>query len=124
MLTLKKFEEFNSNEVFAEGIAINSPEEIYMTDRNVGKELFWVAVKGYADDWAIYMCWNRLTDVMITYTNKEIFKNSQPPSKYIPKTNEQYIKDYCISSGDKVRNKNYIQKLVPCKESVLKRYRY
>lgn len=60
-----------------------------------GRTLRWVAVRGQgAPDWAIYC--------------------------HLEDKDEEWIK----RMGDKVRDKNTIQKLVPCNEQALKKYRF
>lgn len=61
---------------------------------NGGGELRWVAEKGYGYDWTIYCHW-------ANWTESEIAAN-----------------------GDKVTQKEHIQRCVPCTDEVLKLYRY
>lgn len=51
-ITLKKFLAFEHRQVFAHGMSVDSPEGLHMTGS--GKTLYWVAVKGAIDDWALY----------------------------------------------------------------------
>jgi hypothetical protein len=44
-----------SGSIFAKGSAPDSPKGLHMTGS--GKTLYWVAVKGYADDWSVYCGW-------------------------------------------------------------------
>ena len=59
-----------------------------------GGELRWVAKKGSWNDWAIYYHWSH--------------------------KDEQWIKEH----GDKLYNKVYIKRCVPCTEEVLNMYRF
>ena len=92
ILTKEKFDQILAGDVFATGVLPNSPEGIFMT--NNGGELRWVAVKGYANDWAIYCNWAH-----------------------------QSI-DWIRSYGDKVHSDSNIKRCVPCEDEVLKLYRY
>ena len=65
-----------------------------MTNSEIGREMIWVAKRGYIHDWAIYITW---------------------------KTNGL---DYCISNGDKLFNPNVIRRLVPCDDEAFKMYRF
>ena len=94
MLTLEKFNSIESDTIIANGTCINSPDDIFMINKDIGRELLWIAVKGYANDWAIYIHW---------------FDNGF---------------DYVLNAGDKVTSKSNILKLVPCVEEVFKLYRY
>ena len=95
MMTLEQLENFSPREIMAQGVIENGPEkhQLYMTNYNVGKKLLWVAIKGGADDWAIYIHWETMGVA------------------------------YVIKSGDKVYSNESIRKLVPCDDEVLKRYR-
>lgn len=93
MLTLQQLKDMPPG-IFAYGTCINSPEDVYMTDSNIGKELMWVAVRGGIWDWAIYIYWAEDNSI-------------------------GYIADY----GDKVRNVDYIKRFVPCDEEAFKMYR-
>ena len=94
MLTLEKLKEMPAGEVFATGFVENSPEGIYMTDQNKGKQLLWAAKRGGIHDWAIYIYW---ADAGLSFV---------------------------LSQGDKVTNEENIKKLVPCDEEAFKMYRY
>lgn len=67
--------------------------QIYMTDSNIGRELMWVAQKGYVDDWCITCHWkdNGLA--------------------------------YATTNGDKVTFNINIRVLVDVSDEVLKHYR-
>lgn len=78
--------------IFATGVTVNSPEGIYMTNNNVGKELRWVATTGYGGDWMIYTYWHP--------------------------TPISYVTDY----GEKVMNKENVKKLVNCDTDSLSLY--
>jgi hypothetical protein len=92
MLTLEKLRSMDPG-VFDSGVIPNSPEGVYMTFLNQGKELRWVASRGGIHDWAIYIHW------------------AENPI--------DWVKDY----GDKVTDVNHIKKLVDCDEEALKMYR-
>lgn len=92
MLTKEEFDEIKAGSMFDFGQLSNSPEGIFMT--RGGGELKWVAVKGRANDWAIYCHW--------------------------PDHTEEWIKAH----GDKVLNEVHIRRCVPCEDSVFNRYRY
>lgn len=94
MLTLQEFEAIPEHRIFAHGITTNSPEGVFMTDANYDHTLKWIAKKGGANDWAIYIYWYGY--------------------------DEDFIRDH----GDKVVTEANIKKLVPCEESVFSRYRY
>jgi len=94
MVTIQQFDAIPDGETFAQGFALNDPDEIYMTDSRIGEELRWVAVKGYAHDWCIYCLW----------ANESTFGMVE-------------------RNGDKIRTREYILKLVPCDEEVYKLYR-
>lgn len=94
MLTLEIFNSIEPDAIIAKGTCINSPDDIFMTVKDIGRELLWVAVKGYGNDWAIYIHWS----------DKGF--------------------DFVLNGGDKVNNKHNIMKLVPCVEEVFKLYRY
>lgn len=93
MLTLQKLQSIQPDTAFASGTCTNSPEDIYMTSSNIGKQMSFVAVKGYNNDWAIYIGWAHLS------------------------------LDHIRSNGDKLQNRDYIKKLVPCDEDALRAYR-
>ena len=91
MLTLEEFSEIPAGNVFAKGEIIDSPDGLHMN--RTGKMLKWVAVKGYANDWAIYA-----------------------HSAY-----NDY--GFVARSGDKITMENNIRKVVPCDDGVFKKYR-
>lgn len=93
-LTMEIFKAIEPGDIIASGMALNSPEELYMVDSNKGRVLKWVAKKGYGGDWAIYCYW----------------------------ANSSW--DYVLRSGDKVHTIEHIQRLVPCDDDVLKKYRH
>lgn len=92
MLTVEQFKNINPGEKFASGVLPDDPSGINMT--NSGKNLRWVAIKGYGDDWCIYTFW------------------------------AIYDEEYISKHGDKVIMKDNIKKCVPCTEEVFKKYRY
>lgn len=93
ILTLQKLKDLPES-VFASGIVENSPEGIYMTDSDLGRELIWVAKRGQIHDWCIYLHW---ADNGANYA-------------------EQF--------GDKLRNVENIKKLVPCESEAMEMYRF
>ena len=92
MLDLQMLSTMSPETIFATGIIDNSPEGIFMT-RSGGK-LRWLAIKGRANDWCIYIHWESST--------------------------AEYVK----RAGDKVCDKKHIRKLVPCSNEAFKAYRY
>ena len=78
--------------IFAKGEIIDSPDGINMM--NSGKQLKWVAVRGYIHDWAIYC--------------------------HLADCSYKYIRDF----GDKVHSKETIRKIVPCDDEAFKMYRH
>lgn len=94
VLTITKFRTIPAGSIIASGEIENSPQGIYMTDSRLGDKMIWVAKKGYANDWCIYIHWA-----------------------------ENGI-DYALSNGDKVNNDSNIRKLVPCENDVFNSYRY
>jgi len=96
MLTLEELQAFPDGEVFATGVLPNTPEGLFMTVSNPGRELRWIAKKGYAPngDWAIYCHWADTYDVA-----------------------------WITEEGDKVTMVSNIQKCVPCTEECLSHYR-
>ena len=93
-MNLKEFNNLPPDFIFAKGIAINEPEGIYMTDFRRGDKLLWIAKKGYANDWCIYLHWEE--------------------------SGEAFVE----SNGDKVMNIVYIRRLVHCTDEVFTLYRY
>lgn len=94
MMTLEQFNEIPAGNVFDKGEAFNEPEGLYMSSNKVGDKLRWVAVKGYANDWCVYVQWA---------TNSFEFIEKQ---------------------GDKITRTEHIQRCVPCEPEVLRRYRF
>ena len=87
-----KFSTIPDGEEFAKGLTVDSPEGANMM--GTGKQMRWVAVKGWAQDWCIYINWS-------WYTYYDVARE-----------------------GDKVIDKQNIQNLVPCTFDVMARYRY
>lgn len=95
-MNLQDLEKINPGAIFAQGIARNEPDGLYMesAERLQGKELQWVAIKGFGyNDWCIYCHW------------------------------AENGRQYAIDHGDKVTSKENILKLVPCDEEMLAHYR-
>lgn len=93
-LTMAKLESLKPGTVFATGIVRNHPDGVHMTHTNFNRKMLWVAKKGQANDWAIYIHW------------------------------EESGEGYVLSNGDKVKDKTHIQRLVPCDETTLAAYRH
>ena len=93
MLTLKQFIDLPDNEIFAKGIVQNNPEGVHLTNNRLNNDLMWVAKKGSANDWAVYIAW--------------------------AEKGEEYTENH----GDKILIKDHILRLVPCEEVVLHLYR-
>jgi len=91
MLDIEAFDKIPAGSTFATGVLPNSPTGIFMT--RDGGDLRWVAVKGYAHDWAVYCHW------------------------------AYHSEDFVASSGDKVLTPEYVKRCVPCTEEVMERYR-
>ena len=94
ILTLQQLKDMKPRSVFALGDIIDSPEGANVA--GTGKTMKWVAVRGIIHDWTIY------TD-----------------NPYSPQESYEAI----ARMGDKIHNKEIIQKLVPCDEEALKMYR-
>jgi len=93
MLDLEMLKIIPAGTVFGEGIVIDNPDGINMT--NSGKDLRWVAKKGFGyDDWAIYIHW----------ADNDIL--------------------FVAEQGDKVNWEDNIRKLVPCTDEVYEKYRF
>jgi hypothetical protein len=91
-LSYKDLETMEPDTVFAHGTIPNSPEGVYMTSSNIGKQLMWCAVRRGAPDWCIYIFW------------------------------AESGLDFVKSNGDKVTNKDNIKMLVPCSDEAMKWY--
>jgi hypothetical protein len=91
-LTKEKFDKINHGDVFAKGNTIDCQEGVNMS--NSGRELRWIAKKGYGYDWAIYI--------------------------HFAINSDEWIE----RSGDKVTSEKNIRFLVPCTDEVFKKYRY
>jgi hypothetical protein len=93
-MSFKEFLTKQCDAVLLTGICKNSPDDIFMTRDRIGESLTYVVKTGGAGDWAIYIYW------------------SGKPNWWI------------AENGEKVVSKDYIQKLFPCDDEVLKRYRF
>jgi hypothetical protein len=95
MLTLEDFNKISDGRIFAIGILPNSPEGLYMESapRLIGKELIWLAKKGFGNDWSIYTHWREKGFAFVE------------------------------TNGDKITGKDNILKCVKCSNAVLKLYR-
>jgi hypothetical protein len=95
MITLEKLQDFPPHKIFLTGIERNSESGIFMTrDYRANDWLRWVAVRGYIDDWAIYVGWNNDDE-------NQIYGN-----------------------GEKLTNSKLIRELVNCTDEVFARYRF
>ena len=92
MLNMKSFSAIDSGKVFAQGEIVDSDEGLCF-DRS-GEMLKWVAVKGYADDWCVYV--------------------------HLADNTFDFVRNY----GNKITMKENIQKVVPCEQDVFECYRY
>lgn len=92
--TINELLKTEADSVLKTGICKNSPDDIFMTRDRIGESLTYVVKTGYAGDWAIYIYW------------------SGKPNWWI------------AENGDKIVNKENIQKLFPCDDEVMKRYRF
>lgn len=91
-LTLDDFRALPQGEVFAKGIVLDG--QPYFNLSGQPYEFCWVAVKGHADDWTVYVA---------------------------PREMGFY---YAQSSGDKPMTESYIRYLVPCTDEVFRRFRH
>lgn len=91
-LTIEQFNKIPAGQTIAMGVSPNSPEGIFMTTG--GGNLRWVAVKGYANDWAIYCHW------------------------------DHHSSDWIRKHGDKVHAEENIKRCVPCTDEVFNLYRH
>jgi hypothetical protein len=93
MLTIENFDLIPSDAIISSGETTNDSNGIYMTDSRVGEKLKWIAKKGGGPDWAIYTFWANYPD------------------------------HFVLENGEKVRDPRNIQKLVPCDDEVMEKYR-
>lgn len=91
MLTLQKLKDMDPDTVFATGFTKDGYDAVNMYGK--GQDLKWVATRGEADDWAIYVAPADWEDLRVK------------------------------QMGDKVSNRESIKKLVPCDDQVLEMYR-
>lgn len=92
MLTLKQLKDMPPGTIFASGIVKDSPEGINMV--NTGKDLKWIAKRGYIHDWTIYISWANVPEIEVA----------------------QY--------GDKIFTEANIRKLVECDQEAFEMYRH
>lgn len=93
-LTMAQLLAVKPGAVFAKGVTRNSPIGVYMTDAFYNRKMMWIAKRGQANDWAIYIGW------------------------------EENNVGWIAANGDKVNSIDHIQKLVPCDEEALAAYRH
>lgn len=94
VLTAQDLYKMQPGEVFATGIAENSPGGIYMTNNYLNRKLLWIAKRGQIEDWAIYINWADMGY------------------------------HFVLKMGDKVASEKNIKKLVPCDDDAFSMYRY
>ena len=94
MLRFEDFKKIRAREMFAHGLQSDSPRGINLTGS--GETLLWVAVKGDVDDFAIYV-------MPVELANWSIAR----------------VRDF----GDKIHDRNTIQRLLNCDDEVLAKYR-
>lgn len=93
-LNKEDFSGYAPGTIMGMGITTNDLNGAYMTDNDKGRELRYVAVKGYNNDWCIYVKWAETS----SYEN-------------------------VINNGDKIHGRDNIMRVVPCEEEVFKLYR-
>lgn len=91
-ITDEKFEKVKPDTIFALGITTDDQYGLNMTGS--GKELKWVAVKGYANDWCIYTHWN------------------------------EKDWDFVRTQGDKVCDKLNIRRVLDISDKLMEKYRW
>jgi len=94
MLDMDQLKEIPEDEMFAHGVVLDGQPYFNFDGKHI--VLKWAAIKGYNNDWAIYVLPNEGYN---TYLEVR-------------------------SNGNKVSSKENIQYLVPCTPEVLARYRY
>ena len=92
MLTLQELKDMEPRMVFAKGKSLDNEHGLFMA--GTGRELRWVACRGYIYDWAIYC-----------HTSDKTM---------------EWIKKH----GDKVHDERNIKMLVPCDDESFKMYRH
>jgi hypothetical protein len=92
MLTLQILKEMLPDTILATGTMMDNEDGLFMN--NTGRELRWVAVRGYIHDWCIYCHYS------------------------------EYDVEYIKRCGDKVCDKRNIKRLVKCDDEAFKMYRY
>lgn len=94
MLTIEMLKDMPHGTIFAEGMAMDVKDGLFMA--NTGKKLHWVAVRGHGLlDWAVYCHF----------------------------ATEDSTKRSIASNGDKVCAPPHIRFCVPCDDEALKEYR-
>lgn len=91
-MTKDEFDRIFPGTKFAQGKVMDGTPHFNITGKQ--QMLRWVAVKGYADDWCVYVGL------------------------------EYWHPDEVAKKGDKIHTKPYIQYAVPCTEEVYNRYRH
>lgn len=102
-LTVDALKAMEPGKVFATGETTNDPEGVFMTREHSGRKLLWIAKRGDAYDWTIYIGW----------AEREPGDHPLAPIDY----------DAIMSNGDKIMNDVSIRKLVPCTDEALSLYR-
>lgn len=90
---LKEFNKIPMGEHFRMGVFSDSPTGLYMTSEDHNKLIKFVAVKGGADDWAVYV-----GNIEDSYQQVAL-------------------------NGLKITSEDNIMRAVPCTDDVLRRYR-
>ena len=96
-MDMTELDSYKDGEIFASGYVGDDEHGVNMT--RSGKCLRWVAVKGHANDWCIY----------VHFANYQGRYSSD---------------DFVARHGDKVCGEEHIKKLVPCDDASFARYRY
>lgn len=94
MLTDKMIKSFPDNWIIAAGSISNNLSGIFVSRSRMNEELVWIAVTGYAGDWAIY-CGFRKDGI-----------------------------DNILRSGHKITIVENIKKLLPCTDQAIALYRF
>ena len=100
-ITSELFDLIPFDAVFATGFVPNSPrpDGIFMTNSDEGRLLRYAAVKGYGNDWALYVLWAK-----------------RPGDRDTPIS-------YIAASGDKVMDMENVKHLIDCEDAVYLKYR-
>lgn len=113
-LTMEQFNKIPDGEIFAKGELPDNGNGINMT--GTGRNLKWLAKKGFGNDWAIY-CWWARTGM----TN-----DNEPPNVAEKDEADPYETywDYIKINGDKVKDETNIRRCISVSDEVMKLYRF